>query len=133
MKERPILFSADMVRAILDGTKTQTRRIVKGQWPWLQDPEKFYSQTTEERDHLAEPAVIKGEEWNRDGIFYWYESEYPEEGGIEFKCPYGKPGDRLWVRETWQRFNGVDDNDAFYKADCQDNKLGNYPFTASRK
>ena len=65
MRERPILFSAPMVRAILAGTKTQTRRVVK------------------ERHIDAAPPVH----------FLQYLRE---------NCPYGQPGDRLWVRETWQ-------------------------------
>ena len=64
-KERPILFSAPMVRAILDGSKTQTRRVAK--------------------EFNGMP--------NLDGIL----RRYPHQNG----CPYGKPGDRLWVRETW--------------------------------
>lgn len=65
MKERPILFSGPMVRAILAGTKTQTRRVVK------------------ERHIDAAPPVH----------FFQYLRE---------NCPYGQPGDRLWVREAWQ-------------------------------
>jgi hypothetical protein len=68
MKERPILFNAEMVRAILDGRKTQTRRIMKfvetNQPPT--NPDKFIA---------------------TDGFLA--------------TCPYGIPGDRLWVRETW--------------------------------
>jgi hypothetical protein len=68
MKERPILFSGQMIRAILDGSKTMTRRVVKPQ------PVSGIS---------IDP--IKRE---------WVE-------GIPH-CPYGYPGDRLWVRETWR-------------------------------
>lgn len=68
-KQRPILFSTDMVQAILSGTKTQTRRIVK--------PQK------------NENLVL-----SRD-----FQAEY--DNGELVKCPYGKPGDVLWVRETW--------------------------------
>jgi hypothetical protein len=95
MKERPIIFSAEMVRAILDGRKTQTRRLVKGKMPWLQPfvkphPENGY-------EGFAEPAVRLYE-----GNFFWYESEYPEEGYVEFTCPHGVPGDRLGIiKDTW--------------------------------
>jgi hypothetical protein len=65
MKERPILFSGPMVRAILDGSKTQTRRAAK------------------EFNEMP----------NLDGIL----KRFPNQEG----CPYGTPGDRLWVRETW--------------------------------
>ena len=68
MKERPILFSAPMVRAILDGRKTQTRRIVK-------------------QKHLPFLENITGN--FLDGK--WDQRPFP----------YGKPGDRLWVRETF--------------------------------
>jgi hypothetical protein len=69
-KERPILFSAPMVRALLAGTKTQTRRVVKGR-----------------------PL-----EWLAPGMFTPEYVADPENSA----CPYGQPGDRLWVRETWQ-------------------------------
>lgn len=72
MKERPILFSAPMVRAILDGRKTQTRRIVKPQPDFL--------------GSMDDPTTP-------------WKTLAP--GLHEFiVCPYGKPGDRLWVRET---------------------------------
>jgi len=73
MKERPILFNAEMVRAVLDGSKTQTRRIVKPQ------PTHFNPAGVPRR---ANPA-----------------------GGPSdlIACPYGQPGDQLWVRETWRK------------------------------
>lgn len=65
MKERGILFNSEMVRAILEGKKTQTRRVVKNQKR------------------------------------YW-KSVIPHKADkIGFQCPFGKAGDRLWVRETW--------------------------------
>lgn len=81
MKERPILFSAEMVRAILAGRKTQTRRIIK-----LDD---------------FQPAETKGYDWMfRDRHALW--NEVSTQGLIESRCPYGMPGDRLWVRESFQ-------------------------------
>lgn len=70
MRERPILFSAPMIRALLANTKTQTRRVVKPR----KDP-----------DYGCElsPCEIAGDEH------------------IARLCPYGAPGDRLWVRETF--------------------------------
>lgn len=73
MKERPILFSAPMVRAILEGQKTQTRRVVK--------PRKDLNFGC-----LLKPHELAGE----------------VNAGDYMNCPYGQPGDRLWVRETWQ-------------------------------
>lgn len=67
MKERPILFSAQMVRALLAGTKTQTRRVVKN-------------------------------------LDFREAMPFPELGSFVKLCPYGQPGDRLWVRESgWER------------------------------
>lgn len=75
-KERPILFSAPMVRALLAGTKTQTRRVLK-----LRPGFDF-----EERD---------------DGRL-WPWAEHPDhEADVWMPCPYGQPGDRHWVRETF--------------------------------
>lgn len=75
MKERPILFSAPMVLAILSGQKAQTRRIVKPQT-------------------RIDPRRIP-------------------DGFCSLKCPYGVPGDRLWVRETWGTIDdGLDCDDS---------------------
>lgn len=66
MKERPILFNASMVRAVLDGRKTQTRRVVQGL-----DDNNWLAGASNHIVHSVD------------------------------HCPYGQPGDRLWVRETW--------------------------------
>jgi hypothetical protein len=95
MKERPILFSAPMVRALLAGTKTQTRRVVK--------PEPAGSVTEIYRPFAHEPNNWQGYAHNV-GLIRWYGS-----------CPYGQHGDRLWVRETFPRF--TDDGEILYKAD----------------
>lgn len=89
MKERPILFSTDMVKAILDGRKTMTRRVVsfKDAWPF--------------NNSNSWPYVKQLD----DGTWMWADSpdfNYPKnymKNGI--KCPYGQVGDRLWVREKW--------------------------------
>jgi hypothetical protein len=77
MKERPILFNGDMVRAILDGRKTQTRRVIKPQ-----------------------PKIISTHDGSMNilqitGKAPWFN------GDPNHTCPYGVIGDRLWVRETW--------------------------------
>lgn len=89
IKEHPIIFSAEMVRAILDDHKTQTRRVVKPQpiltehslrWCWPLPKRTL-------RKGCCGTAVTASREW-------W---EYvPREA-----YPYGAAGDRLWVRETW--------------------------------
>lgn len=81
MTERPILFSAPMVRAILAGAKVQTRRVV--------NPEPAGSVTTIYRPFAHEPNNWQGYADNV-GFIRWYG-----------RCRYGQPGDRLWVRETW--------------------------------
>ena len=108
MKERPILFSTPMVQAIMEGRKTMTRRIVKPQ------PEKspatntfvplkeFLSQLNSQTNKGLKEIHTKG-----NGAGY----SFP-------LCPYGKVGDVLWVRETWQ----PSANNVFvhFKADCAD-------------
>lgn len=87
-KERPILFKAEMVNAILDGSKTQTRRIVKPQ-----------------------PDLVA------NGIVARFTPDDQKLGrlGEIVNCPFGKVGDQLWVRET---FCSSDRNVAGYKADA---------------
>ena len=81
MKEHPILFSAPMVRALLAGTKTQTRRVVKPQ------PDYICQDGTPARS--TDTAKVRRGQM------------------MTIPCPYGQPGDRLWVRETWY-FEGTD-------------------------
>jgi hypothetical protein len=99
--DRPILFSGPMVRALLDGRKTQTRRIIKpgvGQ-KWLS------------------PALLQSApsaEFVKGGAQF----EHPKGGPLTWvTCPYGVPGDRLWVREAWATPN---DHAIIYRANWQD-------------
>ena len=112
MADRPILFSAPMVRAILAGQKTQTRRVVKfprsrdsfvlidhgnGWWPYQSDD--------------GETEICN------DGCEHCYSS------------PYGQRGDRMWVRETWQHANSQHGPyetgcTCFYRADYWDDPHG---------
>jgi len=94
MKRRPILFSTPMVRAILDGRKTQTRRVIKPQpeYSRLIGP-TMYAPTVIDRDGFDQPgAEIYG--------------VYSEDGEWGVRCPYGRPGDRLWVKETFCQDDG---------------------------
>jgi len=70
-RERPILFSGPMVRKIIDGHKTQTRRVAR----------------LTHGGHVKEPS----------GHRRWH----PDDPDAVAACPYGQPGDRLWVREAW--------------------------------
>jgi hypothetical protein len=90
IKERPILFSAPMVRAILDGSKTQTRRIVKRQ--------PGPSCCIEEGYEGESPFVYS----QLGGYGPGYEVD---ETRTPCKCPFGAPGDRLWVREAFRQFD----------------------------
>ncbi|MBR8221252.1 hypothetical protein [Burkholderia ambifaria] len=89
MTERPILFSGAMVRAILDGRKTQTRRVIKHQPPGDVSP------ISVSRYH---PTVIDrhGDEEPGEEIF----GAYSDDGEWGCKSPFGEPGDWMWVRES---------------------------------
>lgn len=84
MKTRPILFSAPMVRALLDGSKTQTRRALRIQ----------------PIDVIPMNGDARGINWA--GLL----SREPEPKGILFRCKFGVPGDLLWVRETHRKIIG---------------------------
>lgn len=91
MTKRPILFSAPMVRALLAGTKTQTRRAFKSQPPADHAPllvEHFHPTVTDRHGEDQPGAEVFGVT-TTDG-----------EWGL--RCPYGQPGDQLWVREAWR-------------------------------
>lgn len=96
MKQTPILFSTPMVKALLDGRKTQTRRILKDQ-----------------------PVKAKA----HDGFSFL---NVPKIGPIwdaKNKCPYGQPGDLLWVRETWYNDAGFGSPIYYYRADGEFDEL----------
>lgn len=100
MKERPILFSAPMVRAILDGTKTQTRRFAK--IPCKRITAKYGDVDVQEVKYYAPPSGKSQEGWAAPGINYWtYDKADGHMIGNHIDpCPYGEVGDQLWVRET---------------------------------
>lgn len=76
MKERPIIMTAESVRAILDGRKTQTRRVIKSVAYWETiEMNKDYAVVISKPYELTFRTILR--------------------------CPFGVPGDRLWVRETW--------------------------------
>jgi hypothetical protein len=95
IKERPILFSAPMVRAILDGRKTVTRRPVKG----CQIPVEDTSVAAGERHRWM--AIAQRDPRYGFGVFGATEAECAKELEEFAPCPYGRRGERLWVRETW--------------------------------
>ncbi len=90
---KPIIFSTDMVKAILDGRKTQTRRVIRPQPKWTRN---------------ITQSVVRPEEWLLSGTM-----------GL-IKCPYGKVDDRLWVRETFGI--GRASGSVYYKA-CPNNTM----------
>ena len=96
-RERPILFSSEMVKAILDGRKSMTRRVVKPQ------PD----------------AVAAFQDGQPTEAYYggWPKGGYAK----KLTCPFGQPGDQLWVRETHFRFIEISakggSKKALYRAD----------------
>jgi len=85
--EKPILFSGEMIRAILEGRKTQTRRVV--------NPQPEFAES------MANPE---------DLIFKWNSKFWVKKSVVINRCPYGSIGDQLWVRETWhteKRFDRI--------------------------
>ncbi|MEZ2793178.1 hypothetical protein [Proteus terrae] len=101
MKERGIIFNAEMVRAILDGRKTQTRRVMNNQ-----------------------PCTLSGETISvqqDDFNFRWAGDLHNDTSGW-FHCPLGKIGERLWVRETWRKFDFSDEcGCSEYPCGCPEN------------
>jgi hypothetical protein len=93
MKERPIIFSAPMIKALLDGRKTQTRRIIKPQ-PEVNDQGNLCG------DWLSKPL---------GGLLV------PKLQDIVIHCPFGEIGDVLWVRETWQIADWTEEGDPFVR------------------
>ncbi|HCI7056183.1 TPA: hypothetical protein NPQ16_000403 [Klebsiella pneumoniae] len=93
MTERGMIFNSEMVRAILDGRKTQTRRIMKVQpEPSKSRPGDFWfsSKKLESMVHVSD--LVPGNSPIADCHLFFQ----------EHCCPFGAVGDRIWVRETWQ-------------------------------
>lgn len=105
MKERPILFSASMVLAILDGRKTQTRRLLKA-----------------DAETLASLGKHTGWVWH-GGVDGDGGVSVEVNGGtlsVPLRSPYGSTGDHLWVRETWAGVRVGRHAPVFYRASCAD-------------
>lgn len=84
IREKGLIFNSEMVRAILDGRKTQTRRPIK----WKQTR---FTEIGEREDGSKWP-------WSEDAEHacdFWH------------PCPFGAVGDRIWVRETWNKYGGL--------------------------
>lgn len=94
MRERPILFSGEMVRAILEGRKSMTRRVVRF-------PKHTYTPDTDWVKSVHQDGNGNWIAWSTDqtGLDEFTKRAYPN--GEGFECPYGQSGDHLWVRETW--------------------------------
>ena len=99
--KKPILFQSEMVRAILEKRKRQARWIIT-------DRRKECQEAVEKADavHWVD-GMIEGQPLGISGWFF-------QEGarlftGTKLACPYGQPGDRLWVREAWRTIQGADD------------------------
>jgi len=110
MKEHPILFNSEMVLAILEGRKTQTRRIIKPQ------PQLYRFGDNHESLSFVSPATIPG--YSAVGVDRVMETaEY-------LKCPFGKDGDRLWVREKFRYYNWLEECACYDDCNCsrQDGK-----------
>ncbi|NHA09517.1 hypothetical protein [Enterobacter roggenkampii] len=83
-----MIFNGEMVRAILDGRKTQTRRIMKVQ----PDTPEFGLR-----------RIIESSIANEIGMYFWSQEDARgiKARSKQFSCPFGDVGDRIWVRETW--------------------------------
>lgn len=90
---RPIICTGESVRAYMDLRKTETRRVMKVQPDYVIDNEPY---------------------WHVGGFRLRPEATNP------LRCPYGKPGDRLWVKETWQQIEWWGQNCILYRAHCPD-------------
>jgi hypothetical protein len=123
VREKPIIFSTEMVRAILDGRKTMTRRICKDiagyDFKWGLDKEPYIG-------NYKIFAKTESGKWDwvtlENQWLYDLQTAVDDNRTHLLKCPYGQPGDRLWVRETWADNIPGCPNGITYKADHIDPK-----------
>jgi len=111
VKERPILFNGPMVRAILAGKKTQTRRKVKLRTGPVDDNGDTSDFVT---SSIINDSILR--EVRRPSIC----------GSRPVPCPYGVPGDRLWVRETWAPFYASGSSVVAWPDDTEDANAARY-------
>jgi hypothetical protein len=119
IRERPIIFSGPMVQAILEDRKTQTRRIIKPQ------PSDYPALARTPPPSGREPKKPRAyfDAYNGGPNWCWWD-EWDRQGADWIRCPYGAPGDRLRVKETWC-YEYEDDSPAeperfLYEADGQE-------------
>ncbi|KQJ07405.1 hypothetical protein [Escherichia coli] len=111
--ERGMIFNGEMVRAILDGRKTQTRRIMK-----IQPSDGFHPTHNgfdlDSKAHWYTPGVVDKNGYLQPAKKDVFGVADENEG---YTCPFGAVGDRIWVRETWARYNiDQDSHDMAYRA-----------------
>ena len=116
MKERPIIFGAESVRAILAGRKTQTRRAIRRDLPI------DFVGGQDQRDDLSAWGYWVDDEYGRWAVLQRGLDQRYAHGCFSIPCPYGVSGDRLWVRETWS----VSGNGPFYRADTMQPETVHY-------
>lgn len=121
MKERPILFSTPMVQAILNGRKTQTRRVINcvcnldhlgrklGEWGLSIPPHQWSGDSDEVRWGWKGKKPPKKGDWVEV-----FQTDVDDHASAPVRCPFGEVGDRLWVREKYQ----IGDPDAISHRDC---------------
>lgn len=97
-EQHPILFNGEGIRALLEGRITQTRRVVRSQ--------PAPGQGMVNAAYCGHP-----DKWLRDGTCGRFDK------ATEWRCPYGRVGDHLWVRETWSQPTSLDPGPTFYLAD----------------
>ena len=116
VKERPILFSGPMVRAIREGRKTQTRRVLKPH-PVSMGVSSYGG---ERQGYTWKPESLN-RSWNEDDANP-YRGASLATAALACECPHGKPGDRLWVRETFCDLNTTEWGRPClaFAADCKD-------------
>lgn len=113
MKERGMIFNAEMVRAILDGRKTQTRRIMKVQ---------------PENSELGLSRIIDSSVAKEVGMYFWSQTDAcgVKRRSKPFPCPFGAVGERIWVRETWAEAGASAPDLKLYRANYPEHVPSHY-------
>ncbi len=135
MREKPIPFNTPMVQAILDGRKTMTRRVVKEiegiPFEWGLDREPYLGDIT-----LFEKIGLRKWDWvtHKNQWLYNLQTAVDDSKTYLLKCPYGQPGDHLYVRETWRcvKYDNMD-GDLNYGVEFKDGTRKYFKFDDSER